>query len=361
LIAISRAVDPNAPIAILFKQIEDCQKYATAGGSPFTPQQIIQAAEALILKTGRYPQAFREWKNLDAVNQTYVTFKDRFYKEFQLQNSLNISAQNAGYQAHNAYGVPPDTDMEDANLASAAQDFAAAESARQSAMAQLTSTNGNLTSTNENLNNQLANMAMQNQQMQQQMQQMQYYANFAAPQQPPSRGGRGRGGRGRYRGGRNNYQQPPTQGYNNYPTAGPPASNAPQAPPWQRGPPATPWQPPQQAPTAPAWQTPPATTWQPPTPTPNWQSPQQGPPAAPWQQPQQPNWQQPRNVQPAHPNAKKYNNTNYCWSHGADISDAHTGWSCRRMANGHQQQATRQSTMGGNPKDLHKVWMGPPT
>ena len=46
-------VDPNAPLAIIFKQIEDCQKYATAGGVPLTPQQIMQAAQALVLQTGK--------------------------------------------------------------------------------------------------------------------------------------------------------------------------------------------------------------------------------------------------------------------------------------------------------------------
>ncbi len=288
---LTQAVDPNAPLAIIFKQIEDCQKYATAGGAPLTPQQVLQAAEALIIKTGRYTQAYREWMGLNAANKTYVVFKARFNNEYQLQNAINVTSQNAGYQAHNAYtSIPPDNESEDASLLSAAQDFAAAEAARQSAVDQLASTNGNL-------NTQLANMAMQNQQMQQQMQQIQYqYANLATNQQAPPRGGRGRG-RGRYRGGRSNHQQSQgynrggrsnhqqSQGYNNYPPAGPPANYTPQTPSWQRGPPTTPWQPMQQAPPAATnWQPPqpPPPSWQSPPQTPRWQSQQQAGPTPPW-------------------------------------------------------------------------------
>ena len=87
-------VNANQPIAILFKQIEDCQKFATAGGAPLTPQQIIHAAEVLILQTNKYTQAYREWKNLDATKQTYLVFKTQFNKEFQLQSpECRISCQ----------------------------------------------------------------------------------------------------------------------------------------------------------------------------------------------------------------------------------------------------------------------------
>jgi hypothetical protein len=325
-------VDPNAPLAIIFKQIEDCQKYATAGGVPLTPQQIMQAAQALVLQTGKYTQAYREWMAVPQPNQTYLEFKRRFNNEYQLQNSINATSQSTGYQANNAYGEPIDTDLDETSLASAAQDFAAAKAARQGAMAQLTNTNGNL-------NSQLANMAIQNQQLQQQMNQMQqHFANLATiPHQAPpgnhNRRGRTRG-QGRGRSGRSNYQQPPaTHGYMPIPPNGQPA------PTWQPAP----GLPAQQAP---AWQQPP--TWQPPRQA-NWPP---APPAQPWSQPA---------ARPAHPNAKIYNNQNYCWSHGADIGTTHTGWTCRNMTQGHQPQATRQNPMGGNPKDMHKVWMGPAT
>jgi hypothetical protein len=50
---------------------------------------------------------------------------------------------------------------------------------------------------------------------------------------------------------------------------------------------------------------------------------------------------------------KRYNNTNYCWSHGYDISREHDSSSCRFPKDGHTTAATRTNNMGGsqNNKD----------
>ncbi len=48
---LTQPIDPTTPIALLFKQIEECQRFAADAGSPFTPQQIVEAAEALIVQT----------------------------------------------------------------------------------------------------------------------------------------------------------------------------------------------------------------------------------------------------------------------------------------------------------------------
>jgi hypothetical protein len=56
------------------------------------------------------------------------------------------------------------------------------------------------------------------------------------------------------------------------------------------------------------------------------------------------------------PNVKRWANMNYCWTHGADIADAHTGMTCQRPSLPyHQPHATRYNTMGGSNKDLHKT------
>jgi hypothetical protein len=62
-----------------------------------------------------------------------------------------------------------------------------------------------------------------------------------------------------------------------------------------------------------------------------------------------------------HPTAKRYPNMNYCWTHGFDVDDQHTGMSCKRPAAYHQPQATRQNTMGGSQRDIQRILMGPPT
>ena len=45
-------VDPKLPAVHIFKQIEDCNKFATAAGAPFTVQQCLKAAKQLVLKQG---------------------------------------------------------------------------------------------------------------------------------------------------------------------------------------------------------------------------------------------------------------------------------------------------------------------
>ena len=47
-------VDPTKPITTIWQQIENCQGKATAAGAPFTDEQILRAAEQLLVATGLY-------------------------------------------------------------------------------------------------------------------------------------------------------------------------------------------------------------------------------------------------------------------------------------------------------------------
>jgi hypothetical protein len=69
---LTQPIDPTAPLALLFKQIEECQRFAADAGSPFTPQQIVEAAEALIVQTGKYDSTYKEWLALPANIRTYT-------------------------------------------------------------------------------------------------------------------------------------------------------------------------------------------------------------------------------------------------------------------------------------------------
>jgi hypothetical protein len=180
-------VDPNQPIAHLFKQIENCQKFAAAGQTAITPAQIIRAAETLILQTGKYQTAYREWLSLPTADKTYLNFKTRMTAEYCLQNQIHTTARDAGFGQANA-AVLLDTDAE--HLAAAANEFASATAADRTAFVNLTSTNGEL-------NNQMANMALQNQQLQEQMGHMQQHLMYpaAAPPAPPAYQQQGRGRR----------------------------------------------------------------------------------------------------------------------------------------------------------------------
>jgi hypothetical protein len=67
---LTQPIDPTAPLALLFKHIEECQRFAAAAGPPFTSQQIVEAAEALIVQTGKYESTYKEWLALPAATRT---------------------------------------------------------------------------------------------------------------------------------------------------------------------------------------------------------------------------------------------------------------------------------------------------
>ena len=52
------------------------------------------------------------------------------------------------------------------------------------------------------------------------------------------------------------------------------------------------------------------------------------------------------NPRPAH--VKLYNNDNYCWTHGHDQPGNHYSMTCMNRHANHNQNATKQNTMGGN-------------
>jgi hypothetical protein len=58
---------------------------------------------------------------------------------------------------------------------------------------------------------------------------------------------------------------------------------------------------------------------------------------------------------PARPRPRRYNNTNYCWTHGWDVHESHTSLTCNCQATGHKTSATRSSTMGGTDANKNKV------
>eukprot|EP00957_Ditylum_brightwellii_P086430 6575963-Ditylum_brightwellii.AAC.1 len=55
---------------------------------------------------------------------------------------------------------------------------------------------------------------------------------------------------------------------------------------------------------------------------------------------------------------KYHNNLNNSWLHNFDVEDGHHSHDCQYPKVGHQFQATRYNTMGGNHKNQHKFWKG---
>ena len=50
--------------------IEEFQRFMIAGGTAFTAEQLIKTVETLILATGKYQLAYREWISLPEIQKT---------------------------------------------------------------------------------------------------------------------------------------------------------------------------------------------------------------------------------------------------------------------------------------------------
>jgi hypothetical protein len=61
-----------------------------------------------------------------------------------------------------------------------------------------------------------------------------------------------------------------------------------------------------------------------------------------------------RPLQPPTP-FKRFENQNYCHTHGRDVDNAHTSTTCQKPGPAHNHSATRTNTMGGLMAGLHKT------
>jgi hypothetical protein len=52
---------------------------------------------------------------------------------------------------------------------------------------------------------------------------------------------------------------------------------------------------------------------------------------------------------------KRFDNWNYCSTHGGDVDNNHTSTTCARPGENHQRTATRSNTMGGSMCGMHKT------
>ena len=137
--------DPSLPIETFFANIEECQEFAAAGNTPYTPQQILSAAYQGIFRSGVFPEGCKEWRRRPQPDKTWGAFKTHFANEYlDLKECQTLSTASA-FQATT---FQQDTVDAIANLATAtAQD--------REAVANLTSANATLTAELAKVNGEL--------------------------------------------------------------------------------------------------------------------------------------------------------------------------------------------------------------
>ena len=92
--------DPPLPIEILYKQIEDALEFADATNTPYWQEQVLLKAYVLVFASGAYPDACKEWRNMNAQEKTWNNFKTHFSKAQRDVCLQAATVQNAGFQAN---------------------------------------------------------------------------------------------------------------------------------------------------------------------------------------------------------------------------------------------------------------------
>ena len=135
--------DASKPIEELFEQIEDATDYADAAGAPYNNGQVISRAYVLILKTGEYNEACRDWRRRPDQEKTWDNFKRDFteaHRDLITNRTLQPNPFHQASAVMEQFQEKTDAILE--HVANSTVD---------------TSTISTLTTQNETLNKQLAN------------------------------------------------------------------------------------------------------------------------------------------------------------------------------------------------------------
>ena len=85
--------NPTFPIETFFHQIELAVEYATAGKRPYETAQVVSRAYLLILQTGLYPEACRDWDKKQLALKTRSLFKTFFtaaHRDLRLMQTAHL-------------------------------------------------------------------------------------------------------------------------------------------------------------------------------------------------------------------------------------------------------------------------------
>jgi hypothetical protein len=84
-LAMQQPCDVNQPIEVFYKHIEDAMKFAAAGQTPYSPEQILSIAYQGIFRTSIFADDCKIWKRQATAYKTWEQFKLDFrvaYKEY---------------------------------------------------------------------------------------------------------------------------------------------------------------------------------------------------------------------------------------------------------------------------------------
>jgi hypothetical protein len=92
---------PPTPIEDLFTQLDKGVIFAVAAGEPIVDRQVARIGYNIILRTGQFNDACREWRLKAPAAQTYAQFKI-FFLRMNLDRQQSATAASAGFHAVNS-------------------------------------------------------------------------------------------------------------------------------------------------------------------------------------------------------------------------------------------------------------------
>ena len=105
--------NPALPIETLFHQIEVAVEFAEDDNRPYEKTQVISRAYLLILRTGLYQEACRDWDKKLEPDKTWNTFKIFFTTAHRDLRLMQTAAKQTGFHTNNAYDMHSHTPEED--------------------------------------------------------------------------------------------------------------------------------------------------------------------------------------------------------------------------------------------------------
>ena len=97
---------PPVPIEVLFEQLRAGAAFALEGGDMLPPASVVRLGYSLILQTGLFDQACRDWRATTQASRTMIQFKKHF-KKWEKDYRLMLTTGTAGYQGANHVGEAP--------------------------------------------------------------------------------------------------------------------------------------------------------------------------------------------------------------------------------------------------------------
>lgn len=103
---------PPTPIETLFQQLTEGMRLSAAGDEPLVDSQVARMGYNIILRTGVFTDACRDWRLKNLAQQTFAEFKTHFRRMDQ-DRLETVTSQSAGYHgaANNVQQHPPPATM----------------------------------------------------------------------------------------------------------------------------------------------------------------------------------------------------------------------------------------------------------